>query len=237
MTLADYMEAAFLSEANRQTNFLEQTFVEKASIIQNIRFLVGIDASTDVLEQILTRALETGGAEQIQDEMAGEFYKFVHPRLHQIYNLGTQNPDTLIYKYTVIGRKFLENAVSKFGDSENNLERPILEQPSTQIPASDRIVRLDDNSNLRDEIIGKIDELATIIRGHNEDDGQLAEKERILAELRAGEELLKAPSVRVIALSTVLGTALAWLAKEFAGGIIGQLAAILMELIGPLLGL
>ncbi|MVZ96715.1 hypothetical protein EUU23_03215 [Sphingorhabdus sp. IMCC26285] len=237
MMLTDYVEAAFISEAVKQTKYLEQTFVDKASILANIRWLVGIDISTDVLEHVLARALEGGAAELIHDEMAGEFYRFTYPKLSQLNQLGSENTNSLIYKYNVIGRKFLENAASKFGESEINLGRPILEQPSVQIPASDRIVRLDDNSDLRDEIIGKIDEIANVIRGHNDDDGKLTERERILAELRASEELLKGPSVRVVALSAVLGTALAWLAKEFAGGIIGQLAVILIELLGPLLGL
>ena len=198
MKLADYVEAAFITEAAGRPDDLEQNFVEKVKILHNIRFLVGIDTPVDVLEQILTRALETGGAELIRDEMAGEFYRFLLPRLNQIYGLATESADSLIYKYSIIGPKFLENAVSRFGDSEKNPERPILEQPSIQIPASDRIVSLNHNDPDYISIRRELSAIAEAARGINDTDISDEQRDRINKGLAAASELWEATELKLI---------------------------------------
>lgn len=103
------------------------------------------------------------------------------------------------------------------------------------VPASDRVVRLGDNA---DKVIEQIDDLKKAVREHNDEGGKLLERrDRIEGELSAGQELLKAKSVRVRAIYAVLISTLGFIAQEFAGGVIGELAVKLLEQITTLIGL
>ena len=102
-------------------------------------------------------------------------------------------------------------------------------------PASDRIVLRTDNLL---PVVQDIEDLKLALIGCNDPDGLLSDrKERLVSELSAGQELLKAPSFRLKAVLAVLVSTLGFIASEFAGGIIGDLAVKLLEQIKPILGL
>ena len=62
-------------------------------------------------------------------------------------------------------------------------------------------------------------------------------KDRLLAEVRSGKELLKAATVRVEALKSVLLSGLTWAAKEFAGTAFGMVATAALTALTVWLGL
>ena len=87
-------------------------------------------------------------------------------------------------------------------------------------------------------IIDELEILKNAIDGDNDELGKLTgRRERLVSEITAGQELIRAPSFRLKAVMHVLVTTLGFIAAEFAGGIIGDLAVKLLEQIKPLLGI
>jgi hypothetical protein len=105
---------------------------------------------------------------------------------------------------------------------------------SLPIPATDRVVHLNHNSAAYEETIGAIEETEKAISIANDYD-DLQDKEQRLAELSAARRLLASTRVRVGAVTAIAGPVLGWLAENFAGGIIGQLASTAWKLITNLL--
>ena len=96
--------------------------------------------------------------------------------------------------------------------------------PQDEVPASDRVVRLDHNSAEYVETVGKLEGAITTIQGSNayaaedpDDHGQR------LAELESGKRLLLAARVRVESIRVVLVPALRWLAEKFADNAAGMI--------------
>lgn len=115
------------------------------------------------------------------------------------------------------------------------LERELAMVPLPDAPASDRIVSLDHNSAPYRAAYKSIGEVIGKLEGVN-DYADQDDRQQRLAELKAGQELLKGPRVRSDAIRAVLLTGLIWLADNFAGGIIGDLAQQAIKLLLTLLG-
>jgi hypothetical protein len=110
--------------------------------------------------------------------------------------------------------------------------------PSSPIPAADRVVTLDHNSAGYQRIEEQLDKLAEVVRGSNEvRRADPDEADQRIAELDAGTRLLKARRVRLAAIATVLVPALLWVAEKFADTIVGNLATQLIEALKLMLGL
>jgi hypothetical protein len=102
------------------------------------------------------------------------------------------------------------------------------------IPASDRIVTIGDNSREQKETLTKIDGLIEAVQQTNEYPGDPEDKEQTIAELSAARTLFKAAKVRVAAVNAVLKPKLLWLTEKFAGAIIGKLAGDLLSYLAGL---
>jgi hypothetical protein len=102
------------------------------------------------------------------------------------------------------------------------------------IPASDRVVTIGDNSPEQRETLTKIDALIEAVKQTNDYPGDPEDKEQTIVELSAARKLFEAAKVRVAAVSTVLKPKLMWLADKFTGAIIGKLAG---DLLNYLIGL
>jgi hypothetical protein len=208
------------------------------------------DRYDEIVESHFNALLEDGIVSVEGDQYTGEYFRFeVNKKDDYVRNRLKTNE--VAKRIESLGHPALVRALAALQQqegwrqipSQERVEQPpnveIQDQPQKdEIPASDRIVRFDDNSATRDEIIGQLENISEELRGHNDEDGKLTEvRERIQTELRAGRELLKSTTVRARALWAVLGTALTFIASEFAGGIIGELAVNLLTLLRPLLGL
>lgn len=102
---------------------------------------------------------------------------------------------------------------------ERNASKPLDVQLPPEVPASDRIVRIDHNQPAYSETILAIEDAAGALIGDNNigpDD-----RDRIKFELDSGILLLKAQTARLSAIETVLVQALRWLSQNFAGAALG----------------
>ncbi|MGA9582062.1 MAG: hypothetical protein WBR13_08855 [Allosphingosinicella sp.] len=102
------------------------------------------------------------------------------------------------------------------------------------IPASDRIVALDDNQ--RAELIHPLEQISKEIQTSNSTRNELGEEaDRISAEIDAGIDLAKAGRVRLSAIIAVLIKPLKFIAERFSGAAIGTLATELIKALLKLL--
>jgi hypothetical protein len=104
------------------------------------------------------------------------------------------------------------------------------------VPASDRVVTLNHNSEIYIKTLEGLGQLEEAVQQAN-DYPDLEDKEQKLAELAAGQRLLRSIRVRIAAVVTVLSAPLMWLIEKFAGGLIGQVAAAAWQGLKTLLGL
>jgi hypothetical protein len=104
------------------------------------------------------------------------------------------------------------------------------------VPASDRIVTLDHNSEAYIQATEGLDKLVEALEQVN-DYPDAEDKEEKLAELSAGRRLLRAVKVRYAAIAAVLGPPLVWLSEKFAGGLVGQLSGTVWQALKGLIGL
>ena len=88
---------------------------------------------------------------------------------------------------------------------------------SEGIPAADRIVQVDHNSEPYKALTADLETIERAVQESNAvASGEPEQRERVLAELGAGRRLLRALLVRANVVLALLGGALAWLAAKFA---------------------
>lgn len=106
------------------------------------------------------------------------------------------------------------------------------------IPASDRIVTLEHNSEQRREIVDAVDAVVEAVKGDNEyGDNKPEEKEAIVTALAAGRKLLDSVQIRVAAIKASLLPVLKFVAETFAKETVKGLAAKAIAFILKWIGL
>jgi hypothetical protein len=127
-----------------------------------------------------------------------------------------------------------------FDEAEELTEKlsTIVENEVSVAPASDRVVRIDHNSQAYRDTDNAIHEALEIAKENN----QLAaeepeEHEQAIAELEGGRRLLKAVRVRAEAAWAIIAPPLKWLAAKFVDTAIGKAFEAALLLIGALLGI
>lgn len=108
---------------------------------------------------------------------------------------------------------------------EWNLETPVPE--GRAVPAADRLVPINHNSDIYQQVINSADKLQAALAGFNGLEVETAE--RVDAEISAGKVLLKSHWVRVAALTAVVVPTLKWLLETFAGTAVGMAAQALLD--------
>lgn len=106
---------------------------------------------------------------------------------------------------------------------------------AAEVPASDRRVRLDHNSQPYRDVIDALDRLTEALRRANDYDDP-EDREEKLAELSAGRKLLEAARVRLAPVANVLAAPIRALTTRFATGLINQAAHDLWDKLTTLLG-
>jgi hypothetical protein len=106
-----------------------------------------------------------------------------------------------------------------------------------EVPASDRIVRLDDNSAPLAEIRTKLSELKQKLRTGN-DLGSMDEEQALAAEeeVEQLEQAFSRSSARAAWLMKMSTETLQWIGKEAAGAVVGSLALAALAVISHFLG-
>lgn len=103
------------------------------------------------------------------------------------------------------------------------------------IPAADRVVTLDHNSQGYNEALGKIEFVEEALRASNAIPPD--EKAMLQAEIASGKAILAAPRSRLAAIKEVLINPLTWLAVTFASGLLGELAGSALHAVAALIGI
>jgi hypothetical protein len=111
------------------------------------------------------------------------------------------------------------------------------ERDGLQVPASDRIVRYDDNRPAFDEAREAVAALSASLSSGN-DVGNLTDEDVLLArqELQILQHALACESIRTAWLFSVSRKTLLWIGGAAAGTIVGQLALNALARIGVVLG-
>ena len=104
-----------------------------------------------------------------------------------------------------------------------------------EIPASDRIVKINDNAPEFKIIIEKIEALETAISKSNSIGNE--DKDRLQAELKAGEGILKGKTARIEVIKTLLVNGLKYIIKHVTDAAITVTAEYLLKLICQYFGL
>ena len=150
---------------------------------------------------------------------------------HHFFFGGTNRLDEMIQDITTQIFSPMSGDLRRFLIQKNELK----EQNSDAVPASVRTVKLDHNQPDYNATMQSVGALEVAIREANDYD-DLEDKDQRLAEISAGQQLLQASRVRIIALGSTLGAALKWLIEKFAGSIIGQIAKTTWDHLCNLIG-
>jgi len=104
-----------------------------------------------------------------------------------------------------------------------------------EVPASDRIVTINHNSEDYKHLMSALDTLEEVLRGAN-DYPDAEEKERVVAEVSAGRRLLQAAKARAGAIAAVLAVPATYLAKQFIGKAVGDAAQVVIDFMTRIFG-
>ena len=104
-----------------------------------------------------------------------------------------------------------------------------------EIPASDRIVKINHNAPEYQKIIEKLEELEASISKSNSIENE--DKDRFQAELKAGEGILKGKTARIEVIKTLLVKGLKYIIEHVADVVIVVTAEYLLKLIFQYFGL
>jgi hypothetical protein len=144
---------------------------------------------------------------------------------------------TFGHAFMSVGSNLNENASNVIQQLFMPLARELrryLEREFAAVPASDRIVSLDHNSEGYKKALSALETLEEVLRGTN-DYPEPEEKDRIIAEVSAARRLFQSAKVRIGAVVAVLSTPVIYLAKQFMGKAVGDAAQVVIDAITPLI--
>lgn len=117
----------------------------------------------------------------------------------------------------------------------NDSDPTVDDNEQRKIPASDRIVKINHNDPKHQEIIEKLEELEASISKSNSIENE--DKDRLQAELKAGEGILKGKTARIEVIKTLLVKGLKYIIKHVTDAAIVFAAEYLLKLICQYFGL
>lgn len=139
----------------------------------------------------------------------------------------------LLEDYSELGDSWLRKAfdglrdrVAEVGGAENLEE---YQQIDTVAPASDRIVTLSHNQN--EEMIKAVENVEGLLKHENSIDADTSMRERFVAQLAAGRELLRSSSVRAYLVYETLVRMLGTLIQKYKEKALGVAAEKLLNLL------
>jgi hypothetical protein len=121
-------------------------------------------------------------------------------------------------------------------DEHNAAATAVETESPVVVPASDRVVKIDHNSNDYKEIVDGLSQVSEAARKSNSLNIESADiKDQHLAEIDAGKRLLEAPQVNAGLVEKLLIPALKWISEKIAEAVIAAVVATLIALIVTLL--
>ena len=149
--------------------------------------------------------------------------------------LSKNNALDVVDRYIDLGPDWLNEAIDKIvnyrtAENEDSL--------TESVPASDRIVSRSDNQPAFDEVIEHLEKITQDVGGNNEFASSEPDiRSAVIADLNAGQELLRSDSFWLKSIWETVIKALRYLRNKFGEAAIGIAASELLQLLLPLLGL
>lgn len=228
--LTPYVRAALLVEIVSEKITVRDQYLPLDIIANNLKILLDVPIADAAFYEAFDLVMDAGGIEVINDPITDPFYRLNRQRCKEIYREELADPSSLVFKYARVGQRFLQRASEglKTDVPEANAETTDYGGGMTA-PASDRIVTLTHNqqADLEAASSGLID----TVEKENALDGDSALRQRILGQIRAGRELIRAQTLSAYLLYQILVSALGRLVDRYKGHAIGIAAAKLLELL------
>jgi len=151
---------------------------------------------------------------------------------------GPDDIGTFGFSFLRVGRNINDNAHAVVEQIFMPMARELrryLERELSEVPAADRVVKLDHNSAPYQELLDRLAQLEEALRASNEYQN-VVEKEQRIAEVSASHRLLQATQVRVQALATLLGPVVTQFTTKVKDNLITAAALAVSAAIIALLG-
>lgn len=244
--LADHIAALIIEAVSRLGGDSHSVF--RDDVPEFLRVAFGLDVAPNLLQDALLRLEELGGVRRFSSTFAGDMYEISVSRSLRFFDGSAPHPSEntsheydLLYDrahsdfaplvaYNFGKRKWVDRVVAglAIGQTPDVL---FIAPEATQIavPASDRIVTL--NHNQQSEMVAATDVVISKLRTENSVGGDVGLRERFLAQLSAGKELLGSQSVRALLIYETLSRMLGTLIAKYKGQAIGEAAKKLLGLL------
>ncbi|WP_174286477.1 hypothetical protein [Sphingomonas bacterium] len=209
----------------------------RVGLIEEFEDRYGWQADPSAVQKALLKVQEWGFLTIVHDRYAGEALRFT--KLSTDETMIKYMPDTLDELFTKARLGGIPWFKDVFGNKEFWIDihnDPVPDDTSknvdsqevligTDVPASDRIVRIDDNRPAIDLLSADLRSMAEEIRESNEISEELGdEKDVISGEIAAAETLLSRSAFRLNSLYILIMPALRFLAEKFASNAVGEMA-------------
>jgi|GEM_PF-4189878 len=246
-TFAQYLAVILLHEAEQlEDESFSGSFASVASKVTTL--LQGVKVDQNEVAEAISILTEFSGVERYENPLTGGYFKVNYDNFR--YYFIQEKPDyndldkdgwkdlrnSLFENYPILvtyaenGRNFAVDVIEHLRRTpQAEWAHLRTDKAATAIPASDRIVSLNDN-----QIKGLEQPLAEVIEAVEKTNGDPdvpGFRERVLGQLRAGRELIRAGTIKSYLLYTVLLSALTEVAARNKGTAIEATINTLIELL------
>jgi hypothetical protein len=233
MQLDDYFKDALLVELSKQiiksgTYFPADAFKERLAKATNPPI------PDDILGLVVEQLVKNEFASEIVDEIGGSFVRLNYAPVNKFVSAQIAAGNNFVFRYSHVGQPLLASVVERMVGKPDGHEADL---PTTidlfeSIPASDRIVRRNDNQEAIEEIKEVIADVRRIVHEDNEVGSDLGDDREIIdLELEIAGDVIQRPRFRLKSLLNWLLPALSFLAEKFATGAVGEAAKRLVTLL------
>ena len=242
----DIHVAALILDAVRENGESYSAFVEDIQPLLEKKY--GIRFSMEVINLALVHLAEVDGVQRMPSSFAGDLLQISVESALQYYGDRAQRPGsntTLEYDrfyevahsaklplkaYAYGGKTWVDRVLRSLASQDLPGVTYLGEElKSVSVPASDRIVTL--SHNQQSDLIDATEEVVSHLKQENSIDGDSDQRERFLAQLAAGQELVRASSVRAYLVYETLARMLGTLIQKYQGHALGVAASKLLELL------
>ena len=225
--LKPYLLAALICHITDRQTLVDKSYLNRDETLKQISTLLDGMLPAHAMEWAFEDLSAIGIFTKITDDLAGDFYKLnSNPAVNEVARQ-SNDEDSLIYKYRSVGPRFLSAVVDRIGrpDADRSKRMPL--DAVSVIPGSDRLVSLTHNqvSSFDEQISELVEELETHDNGDPDHPGL---RERLLGQVKAGRELIRAGEFRAFLIYEVLVRALSELIEKYSNPTVKALANALL---------
>lgn len=231
----EYLAAAVIDDMGRSSATIDSFLALRTAI--GVYGLQLDDKATDVLAR---RLEQLGFLTRVTDHYAGTYFVPLGGMIAilRANDIRKADPNSTLAKALSGGKSLFKRVFDNpafWSDLAEQLNQGALpSQPSSLapvdslVPASDRIVKLSHNQQA--ELESSSTELIGELGKENSVDGDADLKDRLLGQIRAARELIRAQSVRAYLLYEMVFSVLVSLVERYKGQAIGHAAKKLLDL-------